>query len=554
MGSERATRVKRVGNYIIGKTVGEGTFGKVKLGTHIPTNSKVAMKVLEKRRIVDAVDMERISREIHILKLISHPYVLRLFEVINTPNHIYLVTDFATGGELFDYIVARGRLKEREACRFFHQISEGVDYCHKHHVIHRDLKPENLLLDEHKNIKIIDFGLSNTIKANNYLKTACGSPCYAAPEMIAGKQYAGPSVDIWSMGVILFALICGYLPFEDSNTSALYQKILSGRFTIPPFVSPGARDLLRRILVVNPQRRYTIDQIKQHPWYRNTWSGPGDEEAVPVYEESGVIDEEILSQLPQFGFEIDFARECIENQKHNQVTATYHLLKDRKTQDILAGRYVPKDIENLQKMEDTQVVSQMAPPENSLDAIPEDVQRDDMNVDHNEPMPAQVVKARRQSVADPSMLRKMQEEATKKKEEEEKIPIVPRRRVSVAVNSQAAEAVKQAGELQQKMLSAEEKQLRVYRGAFNVSTTSSKSPNAIREEMNKAIEATGISSQPLGPFGFRLEEPKTNVCMEMEVCKLEKFQSLFVVHLRRISGDTWAYKDLCSRLVQHMVL
>ena len=163
--------------------------------------------------------------------------------------------------------VANNRIKEKEGCKFFKQIISGVEYIHKLNVVHRDLKPENLLLDYNMNIKIVDFGLSNTYKDGQLLKTACGSPCYAAPEMIAGKKYVGLQVDIWSCGVILFAMLCGYLPFEDANTSNLYKKILNGDFHIPKFVSPEARDLLKNILNTDPQKRYTIQDIRNHPWY-----------------------------------------------------------------------------------------------------------------------------------------------------------------------------------------------------------------------------------------------------------------------------------------------
>ena len=175
--------------------------------------------------------------------------------------------EYASGGELFEYIVANNRIKEKEACKFFKQIISGVEYIHKLNVVHRDLKPENLLLDYNMNIKIVDFGLSNTYKDGQLLKTACGSPCYAAPEMIAGKKYVGLQVDIWSCGVILFAMLCGYLPFEDANTSNLYKKILNGDFHIPKFVSAEARDLLKNILNTDPQKRYNIQDIRNHPWY-----------------------------------------------------------------------------------------------------------------------------------------------------------------------------------------------------------------------------------------------------------------------------------------------
>jgi len=156
--------------------------------------------------------------------------------------------EYASGGELFDYIVKNTWVSESEACKFFQQIVEGAEYVHKIDIVHRDLKPENLLLDYNRNIKIVDFGLSNTFKEGELLKTACGSPCYAAPEMIEGKKYDGEKVDIWSMGVILYALVCGFLPFEDPNTANLYKKILSGEFSIPKFIGSEVADLIKKIL------------------------------------------------------------------------------------------------------------------------------------------------------------------------------------------------------------------------------------------------------------------------------------------------------------------
>ena len=211
--------------------------------------TQVAVKVLEKERIVDKGDIKRVTREIQILKHIRHPNVVHLLEVIEKPKHIYLVTEHVSGGELFDFIVAHGRLQETQACHIFRQILLGVDACHAMGVAHRDLKPENLLIDEDGNIKIIDFGLSNTFDGPDaLLRTACGSPCYAAPEMIAGRRYSGAKADIWSLGVCLFAMLCGYLPFEDPDTGALYKKILAGTYKVASFVSSEAQDLISAML------------------------------------------------------------------------------------------------------------------------------------------------------------------------------------------------------------------------------------------------------------------------------------------------------------------
>jgi serine/threonine protein kinase len=321
---------------VLGRTIGKGTFGKVKLGTHIPTDEKVAIKILEKDRISDSSDMERISREIHILKQIRHPNIIQLYEVspsqiIETAKELYLIMEFASGGELFDYIVAHNRVKEKEACKFFHQVVSGVEYLHRLGIVHRDLKPENLLLDHQKNIKIADFGLSNTYKPGELLKTACGSPCYAAPEMIAGKWYSGLRVDIWSSGVILFAMLAGYLPFEDPNTAQLYRKIRSGEYQCPQFLSIEARDMVRGLLNTDPERRFTLEDIKQHLWYTLSREEPAG--GLVIGTSKMPIDALIVKGLTEFGYKSELAHASLEANKHNSLTTTYYLLLKKRIRD-----------------------------------------------------------------------------------------------------------------------------------------------------------------------------------------------------------------------------
>lgn len=208
-----------------------------------------------------------VRREIKILRLFAHPHIIRLYEVVDTPSDIYVVMEYVRAGELFDYIVEKGRLPESEARHFFQQIVSGVEYCHRHMVVHRDLKPENLLLDASTAVKIADFGLSNVMRDGHFLKTSCGSPNYAAPEVISGRLYAGPEVDVWSCGVILYALLCGSLPFDDENIPNLFKKIKAGAYSLPSHLSPGARDLIPRMLLVDPLKRITVPEIRQHPWF-----------------------------------------------------------------------------------------------------------------------------------------------------------------------------------------------------------------------------------------------------------------------------------------------
>lgn len=331
--SGKSSRAKSIGHYILMKTIGEGTFGKVKLGTHILTGERVAVKVLEKERIVDIADVERVAREIHILKLIRQcRHIIQLYEIIETPRQLYLIMEYACGGELFDYIVEHGRAEEKDACKFLHQILAGVERVHAMNVVHRDLKPENLLLDDRQDIKIVDFGLSNTFQDEQLLQTACGSPCYAAPEMIAGHKYVPPMVDIWSCGVILFALVCGFLPFEDQNHTELYKKILNAEYEMPDFVSPEVASLIQGMLTTDPTERMTLADIRKHVWYNQI-----PEASLRDREDYGSLDEDILDQLDSYGFPREYAAKCLQTNKHNHVTTTYYLIKEKQLRSQHAG-------------------------------------------------------------------------------------------------------------------------------------------------------------------------------------------------------------------------
>ena len=322
----RPVASKNIGPFILGEKLGQGTFGIVRLGTHILTGEKVAIKILEKVKIVEEADKKRVEREIKILKCLRHNNIIQLYSVIQKVTSIYLIMEYASGKELFDYIVLKKRLQETEACKFYQQILSGIEYLHKLRIVHRDLKPENLLLDSKKNIKIVDFGLSNLYNKGQLLKTACGSPCYAAPEMINGKAYKGVMVDIWSSGIILFAMICGYLPFEDNNNDVLYQKITDGKFTIPRFVSEPAKDLIRCILNTDPNKRYTISQIKNHPWFNMINPRLNTNEGLLITMTVIPIDESIIEQMVEFGFKKDEIRVNLLSNRHNHITVTYYLL------------------------------------------------------------------------------------------------------------------------------------------------------------------------------------------------------------------------------------
>lgn len=258
--------LNRLNQYSFVKTIGEGSFGKVKLARHKVTGQEVAMKQINRRKLISRDMAGRVEREISYLQLLRHPHIIKLYSVINTKTDIFMVLEYVPM-ELFDYIVKHGRLGENKARKLFQQIICAVEYCHRHKIVHRDLKPENLLLDKNMNVKIADFGLSNIMTDGNFLKTSCGSPNYAAPEVIGGKLYAGPEVDVWSCGVILYVFLVGRLPFDDEFIPALFKKIQAGNFHVPSQTPAGAVNLIKKCLQVHPVHRITIPEIRQDEWF-----------------------------------------------------------------------------------------------------------------------------------------------------------------------------------------------------------------------------------------------------------------------------------------------
>ena len=319
-------------NYKYIKTIGEGTFGKVKLATHILTGEKVAIKILEKNLIKGKNEYERIEREIKYLKLFNHPNIIQIYEVIETSSSFFIVMEYAPGGELFNYIVEKEKLSEEESSFYLYQIIQGVKEIHKKKICHRDIKPENLLFTKNKILKIIDFGLSSEYE--NYLTTPCGSPCYASPEMIKGKKYNGLSIDLWACGIILFAMLCGYLPFDDKNNDGLFKKILEGKIDYPDPVeddidlSENALDLINKILTANPKKRIGIEDILKHPFMEY-----GKKEYYNVIKPDNFEQEELIVNymVNELGFENEnnIISKYIHINKHNHITTTYKLLKQK---------------------------------------------------------------------------------------------------------------------------------------------------------------------------------------------------------------------------------
>ncbi|CAO2627265.1 Serine/threonine-protein kinase BRSK1, partial [Lemmus lemmus] len=328
-----------VGPYRLEKTLGKGQTGLVKLGVHCITGQKVAVKIVNREKLSESVLM-KVEREIAILKLIEHPHVLKLHDVYENKKYLYLVLEHVSGGELFDYLVKKGRLTPKEARKFFRQIVSALDFCHSYSICHRDLKPENLLLDEKNNIRIADFGMASLQVGDSLLETSCGSPHYACPEVIKGEKYDGRRADMWSCGVILFALLVGALPFDDDNLRQLLEKVKRGVFHMPHFIPPDCQSLLRGMIEVEPEKRLSLEQIQKHPWYLGgkhepdpcLEPAPGRRVAMRSLPSNGELDPDVLESMASLGCFRDRERlhRELRSEEENQEKMIYYLLLDRK--------------------------------------------------------------------------------------------------------------------------------------------------------------------------------------------------------------------------------
>lgn len=330
-----------VGSYTLLYTLGSGSTGKVKLGEHKVTHKQYAIKIIKKATFEFQPELhDKVRREIALMRLMDHPHIMRMEEILESPKHLYIVLEYASHGELFDYLVPRGSLPIPDAMRIYRQIIYGLDYLHSNSVCHRDLKLENILLDEYDNIKIADFGFAKWMKAN-IAETSCGSPHYAAPEVVKGIAYDGRKADIWSSGVILYALLTGRLPFEDQSLRELAAKIRAGNFRMPD-LPEDIQDLIKKLLTVDPQERITLDGIKHHPALRD---GLPDDYVVPTPlplpavgdpVDPTTIDASVRQTLHQIGFRTDSELDADLQSSERTLAKTFlALLTNKQSMDNL---------------------------------------------------------------------------------------------------------------------------------------------------------------------------------------------------------------------------
>ncbi|NXW53656.1 SNRK kinase, partial [Eurystomus gularis] len=333
-GFKRGYDGKIAGLYDLDKTLGRGHFAVVKLARHVFTGEKVAVKVIDKTKL-DALATGHLFQEVRCMKLVQHPNIVRLYEVIDTQTKLYLILELGDGGDMFDYIMKHEEgLNEDLAKKYFAQIVHAISYCHKLHVVHRDLKPENVVFFEKQGlVKLTDFGFSNKFQPGKKLTTSCGSLAYSAPEILLGDEYDAPAVDIWSLGVILFMLVCGQPPFQEANDSETLTMIMDCKYTVPPHVSKECRDLITRMLQRDPKRRASLEEIENHAWLQGVDPSPATKYNIPLVSYKNLSEEEHNSIIQRMVLgdiaDRDTIVEALETNKYNHITATYFLLAER---------------------------------------------------------------------------------------------------------------------------------------------------------------------------------------------------------------------------------
>ena len=317
--------IKQIGNYRLGEEIGSGAFGKVILGLHIITGEKVAIKILDKLILNQTPeDYILVKQELNILKIVKHKYIVQLYEILETPQHIFIIMEYCEGQDIMDYILTRSRLSEDESLKYFQQLINALYYLHDQNITHRDIKIDNLLLDRNLDLKLIDFGLSTKYRDDRLLSQPCGTVVYAAPEVLDCREYHGMLADVWSSGIVLFGMLSGFLPFGDPDDEINKKLILKGKINFPNFLSREVKDLLKHMLDINPLNRYTLEDIIAHPWFNKKKYKliPG----IVIGIHKIPVDEKIVNLCVTYNVDKDKVRNSVINNKFNTESALYYLL------------------------------------------------------------------------------------------------------------------------------------------------------------------------------------------------------------------------------------
>ncbi|CAH1405865.1 unnamed protein product [Nezara viridula] len=565
--------------YDVEKTIGTGGFAKVKLATHLLTGEKVAIKIMNKSLIGDGCP--RIKMELEALKDISHHHICKLYQVIETKEHFFIVMEYCSGGELFDHIVEKNKLSEFEARLFFRQILSAVAYLHNVGYVHRDLKPENILLDRDLNLKLIDFGLCAKPVGgmSSHLQTSCGSPTYAAPELIKGHQYIGGKVDVWSLGVLLYALLCGFLPFDCDNIENLYKKILSGKYSEPSWLSEESRKIIRDMLQVDPKERITVDELLSHQWITMGCLDPVTHNSLNLYHEKN---NEVLNALGKYHMiESEEIWERINKWDYDYDTATYLLLLNRCKQGLPLRLSTQSRLRyKIQGIPPTPCTPKCQSPVRHSYRLLKEV------MNNNELGSSQDLVNEKENTSARTPTRTGRKRGHPTGEEDIISPIpakrTPRKARPLAniVDSPSTPINSTPGN---KILCSLEKKLNKVRDVLtprkkttvpdcfylnkltakqmcNVSTTPFNDPDIALEELKSGLLDAGISFKSkgylirgkiAGPSDKDIKSCKLS--FELEICLIQpsatKKETIIGIKRKRLKGDAWCYKKVCEQIL-----
>ncbi|KYN39139.1 Maternal embryonic leucine zipper kinase [Trachymyrmex septentrionalis] len=583
------------GLYDLEKTIGSGGFAKVKLATHVATGEKVAIKIMEKTALGE--DLPRVKVEVEALKTLLHQHICRLYQVIETESHYFMVMEYCSGGELFDHIVEKNKLSESDSRKFFYQIVSAVAYMHSLGYAHRDLKPENVLLDKDENLKLIDFGLCAKPKMGiqAHLYTSCGSPTYAAPELIMGKKYLGSEVDIWSMGVLLYALLCGFLPFDDNNLENLYKKILSGKYEEPYWLSNNSKMLIKSMLQIDPVKRITIHELCRHPWI----TGNSLKSVSFIHRTEFEKDNEVLNTMSAIcgGNSTDIWKKLVQSDRTDYRTATYLLLLDRKLRG-LSLKIAPITRSHLKQEMNSKTFPQCEIANNFITKL----EHSPRNRNNDQPTKIDVTynvlpKKNEDNFVEPYMSTRKRLRSRDYDDVSSPVPAkkLPENRSATPTQSSTPDSkisqISTPGSARKVMMGLERGLNRVRcvltpkrrvknentdpdepnilsgKGLSNVSATCSGCPKHVLSKLRRALRQKGIMCRQKG-FILQGEteesfsEDKTNssksissqnsCSFELEVCLLEIDPSgkrLVGIRRKRLKGDAWVYKRVCEEIL-----
>eukprot|EP00040_Diaphanoeca_grandis_P021989 m.117649 g.117649 ORF g.117649 m.117649 type:complete len:639 (-) comp28593_c0_seq3:314-2230(-) len=558
-----------IDNYQLGKTIGKGNFAKVKVATHTITGTEVAVKIIDKNNMSES-SLAKLLREVKIMKMLRHPNIVELYEVIETEDTLYLIMEYASGGEVFDFLVEHGRMKEKVARQKFRQILSAVEYCHAQGIVHRDLKAENLLLDHDMNVKIADFGFSNYYSVGVKLDTFCGSPPYAAPELFQGKKYDGPEVDVWSLGVILYTLVSGSLPFDGANLKELRERVLRGKYRIPFYMSEECEQLLRKFLVLVPSRRMSLRAVLDAEWI-NLESEQLTPHVNPDLSEDG-FNINALAEMLKVGFVRESIEEAVRGEEFDHVHATYELFsrkhpdtneledevftppptKIQRPQSVGSERIGPMLDLNTGSTSTTLGTNKIDESDSDLLQTPREKPR--LTRRATDGVAQRVAKQKIKefshvndkavTAVQPAPVQQLAEMHLRGRSDS---PQQPPQRKNSFMRRRFSRSVVQPNASPIKIGNAEP---RVLRFTFSRTNTTDKPPKELMRDVTTVLEKNKVQ--------YQQQEPFVLVCafgeelrFEIEICKLARLSMHGIKH-KRIAGESLGYKNICTKILNDL--